>query len=191
MTKTIPSDKAVAIMNSARTLMMERGYNGFSFRDVAAVVGIKSASIHYHFATKADLAQAVASAYRQNFKEATSKINTKGAPDTLRAYGALFISTLREECGLCLGGVLAGDVSSLPDKVREEVALFFAEQYDWIATVLREGQAKGEIREDLDADLFAKMFVPSLEGSMMVSRGTGQPEDLETSLEILVHLAKG
>lgn len=191
MTKTNVSDKALAIMDTARVLMMERGYNGFSFRDVAAVVGIKSASIHYHFATKADLAQAVANAYRQDFKDATGKINATSAPESLRAYGALFISTLHDKCGLCLGGVLAGDVSSLPDQVRAEVTMFFAEQYDWIAAVLREGQDKGEIRADLDADVFAKMFVPGLEGSMMVSRGTGQPQNLETSLEMLIQLAKG
>jgi AcrR family transcriptional regulator len=64
------NDKAAAILDSARVLMMDRGYNGFSFRDIAAEVGIKSASIHYHFATKADLAEATARAYREAFNAA-------------------------------------------------------------------------------------------------------------------------
>ena len=189
MIEANPSDKAVAILNSARALMMERGYNGFSFRDVAAEVGIKSASIHYHFATKADLAEATAHRYRAAFKEATSEIGTGSAPDQMRAYGTLFVETLRNQGDLCLAGVLAADVSSLPEQVRTEVELFFAEQYDWVAAVLRQGQANGEIRKDLDADQFARVFVAGLEGSMMVSRSIRQPQDLETSLDMLIRVA--
>ena len=184
-----PSDKAVAILNSARALMMKRGYNGFSFRDVADVVGIKSASIHYHFATKADLAEATAHRYRHAFQEAIGKIEPGPAPEQMRGYGALFIKTLRNQGDLCLAGVLAADISSLPEQVRSEVELFFAEQYDWVASVLRQGQARGEIRKDLDPDQFAKMFVSGLEGSMMVSRSIQQPQDLETSLEMFIQLA--
>lgn len=184
------NDKAVAILNSARTLMMDRGYNGFSFRDIAAEVGIKSASIHYHYATKADLAEATAKAYREAFSDVTRELEAATAPDMLRAYGAIFVSSLRDQGGLCLGGVLAADATTLPDQVRAEVIRFFEAQNQWVAHVLRDGQARGEIRSDLDADAFAKMFVSSLEGAMMVSRGIQQPQDLDAALELLIQLAR-
>lgn len=190
MIATNTSDKAVAILNSARTLMMDRGYNGFSFRDVAAEVGIKSASIHYHYPTKADLAEATAKAYREGFLDSANGIEATTAADRLLAYGALFISTLRDQGGLCLGGVLAADITTLPEQVRAEVMLFFQQQHDWVAEVLREGQLQGEIRKDIDAEAFAKMFVSGLEGAMMVSRGIKQPQNLETALETLIQLAK-
>ena len=44
-----------AILSSAEARMRRGGFHGFSFRDLAADVGIKSASVHYHFPTKADL----------------------------------------------------------------------------------------------------------------------------------------
>jgi len=178
------------ILHAARTLMMDRGFNGFSFRDIAADVGIKSASIHYHYATKADLAEATARAYRDAFKELTGQIDSGSATDKLRAYGALFVTTLREQGQVCLGGMLAADVASLPDQVRGEVAMFFAEQSDWIASVVHEGQAAGQLRTDLDPAMFAKMFVSSLEGAMMVSRGLEQPQDLEDALEMLIQLVQ-
>ena len=42
------------ILGCARTLIIAGGYNGFSYADVAAVVGIRKASIHHHFPTKVD-----------------------------------------------------------------------------------------------------------------------------------------
>jgi TetR/AcrR family transcriptional repressor of nem operon len=185
-----PSDKAVAILNSARVLMMDRGYNGFSFRDVAAEVGIKSASIHYHYATKADLAEATAKAYREAFSGAMDGLVGLDAPAILRAYGTFFVTTLRDQGGLCLGGVLAADAKTLPDQVRAEVISFFDTQHSWVAEVLRKGQAEGDIRSDLDVDTFAKVFVSGLEGAMMVSRGIRQPQNLETVLEQLILLAR-
>ena len=166
-----PTGKAMDILHAARVLMMDRGFNGFSFRDVAADVGIKSASIHYHYATKADLAEATARAYREAFKDAVTQIEAGSASDLLRAYGALFVKTLHEEGRLCLGGMLAADIASLPDPVRAEVVRFFEAQSDWIENVVRDGQAAGDLRTDLDAAKFAKMFVSSLEGAMMISRG--------------------
>jgi TetR/AcrR family transcriptional repressor of nem operon len=186
-----PTSKAMDILHSARILMMNRGFNGFSFRDVAADVGIKSASIHYHYATKADLAEATARAYRGAFNDATMQIDADSASEKLRAYGALFVTTLREQGQVCLGGMLATDVASLPDQVRGEVAQFFAEQVDWVENVVREGQANAQLRTDLDPALFAKMFVSSLEGAMIVSRGLEQPQDLEDALEMLVLLVRG
>lgn len=185
-----PTSKALDILDSARMLMMDRGFNGFSFRDVAASVGIKSASIHYHYATKADLAEATARAYRRAFSDVTTQIDAVSATEKLRAYGALFVVTLREQKQVCLGGMLAADVASLPDQVRAEVAQFFAEQNSWIEGVVREGQANGQLRTDLDAAMFAKMFVSSLEGAMMISRGLEQPQDLEDAVEMLILLVK-
>ncbi|MEP5729501.1 MAG: TetR family transcriptional regulator [Sulfitobacter sp.] len=190
MLKTNPSDKAVDILNAARVLMMDRGFNGFSFRDVAAEVGIKSASIHYHYATKADLAEATARAYRETFDEALDALDASDATMLLRAYGALFVTSLRDQGGLCLGGVLAADAATLPEQVRAEVIRFFETQHHWVAATVRDGQARKEIRADLDPDAFARMFVSSLEGAMMVSRGIKQPQDLNAALELLIQLTQ-
>ena len=184
------SDKATEILNAAQMLMMDRGYNGFSFRDIATQVGIKSASIHYHYPTKADLVEATAKAYRETFSEVLSQLTLTNASDLLRAYGTLFVVTLRDQNGLCLGGVLAADAKTLPDQVRVEVERFFEFQNSWVANVLREGQEIGQIRAEIDPEVFAKMFVSSLEGAMMVSRCIRQHKDLEAALEQLIKLVE-
>ena len=50
---------AARIIDEGRRLIMTRGYNGFSYADVAAAIGIRKASIHHHFPGKNDLAVAV------------------------------------------------------------------------------------------------------------------------------------
>ena len=72
--------KALEIMSTAQELIQNKGYNGFSFRDVADAVGIKSASIHYHFPTKSDLVKEIAANYRAAFQLALGEIDAQ-SPD--------------------------------------------------------------------------------------------------------------
>ena len=46
---------ASRILDVAERLAQTQGYNGFSYADIAAELGITKASLHYHFASKADL----------------------------------------------------------------------------------------------------------------------------------------
>jgi len=184
------NDKASEILFVARRIMMERGYNGFSFRDVAAEVGIKSASIHYHFPTKAELAEAAARDYREWCSRALADLSAPDAPGLLYAYGGLFVTMLEDQGSVCLGGVLAADTTTLPPQVKAEVERFFLGHREWVSTALRTGQRQGEIRPDIDPDAFAETLVSSVEGAMMVARATGKPEHLSVTINQLISLVR-
>lgn len=184
------NEKASEILQVARKVMMERGYNGFSFRDVAAEVGIKSASIHYHFPTKAELADAAARDYREWCSRALADLSAPDAPGLLSDYGDLFVTMLKDKGSVCLGGVLATDAMTLPPEVKVEVERFFLGHYEWLSEVLQTGQKNGEIRPDIDPGAFAKTLVSSLEGAMLVSRATGKPEHLSETIKQLIHLVR-
>lgn len=47
------------ILDVAEELLLTRGYVAFSYQDIAARIGIRKASIHYHFPSKADLGLAI------------------------------------------------------------------------------------------------------------------------------------
>ncbi|ASP35480.1 TetR/AcrR family transcriptional regulator [Labrenzia sp. VG12] len=184
------NEKASEILLVARRVMMERGYNGFSFRDIAAEVGIKSASIHYHYPTKGDLAEAAAKDYREWCLTALADLSAPDAPGLLAAYGNLFVAMLKDKGSVCLGGVLASDAATLPPSINAEVEKFFLGHHEWLSAVLQTGQQNGEIRPDLDPIAFAKTFVSSMEGAMMVSRATGNPNHLSETIDQLIHLAR-
>ena len=52
------------LLAAAADLLQRVGYASFSFRDLADAVGIRAASVHYHFPTKADLGLALVDWFR-------------------------------------------------------------------------------------------------------------------------------
>ena len=131
------TSKSEEILSVAQDLVQTKGYNGFSYRDIAATIGIKSASIHYHFPTKGDLGRNVTAQYRNAFAQALQVLlaSTDSARERIEGYAALFRATLVEQKRLCMCGMLAGEVETIPDEVKVEVACFFKEQTVWLASV--------------------------------------------------------
>jgi TetR/AcrR family transcriptional repressor of nem operon len=66
---------AARILDVAEQLVQVRGFNGFSYADVAAELGITKAALHYHFAGKADLGEALIARYASRFAEALAGID--------------------------------------------------------------------------------------------------------------------
>ena len=61
------SETAERLMDLGRDTYPHAGYGGFSFRDLAAEISIKSASVHHHFPTKVTMTAAVARRYGDRF----------------------------------------------------------------------------------------------------------------------------
>lgn len=117
------SERLNAIMDAAELRIRSRGYNGFSFRDIAGDVGIKSASVHHHFPTKTDLAVAVARRYRQRFEASVAEDEACGKP-RVWAWRDAFRRSLSEDGLMCLCGILAVEGDALPEPVAVEARLF-------------------------------------------------------------------
>ena len=58
------------ILDIAERLVQVRGFNGFSYADVAAELGMTKASLHYHFPGKAELGRALIVRYTERFAAA-------------------------------------------------------------------------------------------------------------------------
>ena len=65
------------LLDLAETLVRTRGYNGFSYRDLAEQIGIKTASIHYHFPTKGDLGEALIENEREVFARNLAQLDAE------------------------------------------------------------------------------------------------------------------
>jgi len=161
------------ILDIAQRLIQSRGYNAFSFSDLAKELGIRTASIHYHFPTKADLGVALLRRYRQNFRDELGGIAAR-ADNPLRhlaRFAALFERTFSADNQLCLCGMLSAEVATLPKPVAGEVERFFEETERWLAQVLAAGKSAGLVAFDGTARAQARMLLAVLEGAMVVARG--------------------
>jgi TetR/AcrR family transcriptional regulator, transcriptional repressor for nem operon len=118
------SDMKTAIMDAAERRIQLGGFGGFSFREIAADVGIKSASVHYHFPTKDDLAAAVLRRWAEHTSEVVDE-ELKKDPDPVRAWTKAFRGTAYSDAHMCPCTVLGAASQDLPEQVAKEVKSFF------------------------------------------------------------------
>jgi TetR/AcrR family transcriptional repressor of nem operon len=116
---------AERLMDLAEARIREAGYGGFSFRDLAAEIGIKSASVHHHFPTKAAMAAAVARRYRERFFEIVAPRHDESADAVVAIYRSAFRSAIERDGRMCLNGMLGAEVGGLPPEVVKEIKAFF------------------------------------------------------------------
>jgi TetR/AcrR family transcriptional repressor of nem operon len=118
------SDVATAIMDAAERRIRLGGFNGFSFREIAADVGVKSSSVHYHFPTKEKLAAAVIHRYTDEVAELIDRELTVDA-DPVKVWTHAFRGTLHSGDRMCPCAVLGAGSLDLPQEVATEVKRFF------------------------------------------------------------------
>jgi len=170
MTRVAP-DTQTRILDIAERLVQKRGFNGFSYADIAVELKITTASLHYHFAGKAELGRALIARYSARFFEALAAIEAR-LPDAdarLEAYANLYAAVLREK-RLCLCGMLAAEYDTLPKAMRESVLRFFDENERWLARVLEAGRKAGSLDFGGPPEEAARAIVCGLEGAMLVAR---------------------
>ncbi|MEX3955813.1 TetR/AcrR family transcriptional regulator [Trinickia sp. EG282A] len=159
------------ILEHAITLMMLRGYNGFSYRDLSELVGVKTSSIHYYFPSKDDLVLAAVNEYSSEVLRALGSIDAALAADAkLSKYAKLFARTLGDGDQICLCGMLAADIGSLPDNVRLAVQAFFKANESWLAKVLAQGVQEKTIAIAGKPEHAARALFAAYQGSVLTSR---------------------
>ncbi len=149
------------------------GYHGFSFRDIADDIGIKSASVHYHFPTKPDLMVAVADRYTE--RAADQLTPPEDARDGLAQVSALFRAALEVDDRMCLCGLLGAERDTIPNIVSESAGAYFRLLIDYLEPVMTESGAA--VRPE--------MIVAALEGALIMARTLNDPTVLDNALRDL------
>ncbi len=175
------------ILNLAERLVQTRGFNGFSYADIAGTLQVTKASLHYHFPAKAELGRRLIGRYEKNFPEALAAIDrkVKGPREKLRRYAAVYADVLRDG-RMCLCGMLAAEYATLPAAMQKELRHFFDENERWVAGVLESGRRSGELAFKGAPREVAALLVSSLEGAMMLARSHGDTKRFRAAAERLV-----
>lgn len=168
------ADTAERTLDVAERLVQIRGYNGFSYADIAAELDITKASLHYHYRGKAELGQALIARFSARFALALESID-RDATDArakLDAYVNIYSAVLRGD-RMCLCGMLAAEYETLPKPMGEAVARFFQDNETWLTNVFAQGQAAGSLSASMTPSQAAQMILSGLEGTMLIARTEG------------------
>ena len=165
---------ATRVLDAAERMVQVRGFNGFSYADIAAELGITKPALHYHFAGKADLGAALIGRYTTRFTDALAEVDASAgdAPSKLAGYADLYLTVLRDR-KMCLCGMLAAEYQTLPPPMQDAVIGFFDQNERWLEKILEQGQAEGNLHFEGSARDTARMVIAGLEGAMLVARPYG------------------
>ncbi|ABW27258.1 transcriptional regulator, TetR family [Acaryochloris marina MBIC11017] len=181
--QNMEKNTATQILDVAQEMVRNRGYSAFSYADISKQVGIRKASIHYHFSTKDELVKELVKRYREDMMRACDRITQSNASldQQIVQFAHLYRNGL-EDKQICLCAMLAADYAVLPQPVRDEIQVFFQETETWLTNLLQQG---------CDAQLWtcqpeqeAKGLIALLQGAQLLARSA---TDSTTTFEQMVY----
>lgn len=178
-------NKKEALLKAAESKVRSGGYNNFSFREIAAEVGIKSSSVHYHFPTKGDLGAELARQYTDAFVAALGDPNdlVDEGKNPIEVYIDSFRTALVQDKKMCLCGLLGAEIDGLPDKVKYETKRFFENNINW----LERAWAAQKRQEKDKAKSRAIQTIALLEGAMLISKSLDSNDAFEKAVSELAN----
>lgn len=182
------SRTAEQILDLAQMLIQTRGYSAFSYQDISDTLGLTKASIHYHFASKADLGIAVVDRYLERFGAALATISEDQSQPSMALldfYIEPYLGYASTPDQVCLCGALAGEILALPPELRTRVDRFFRAHQIWLAGILKRGAARGEFKLSAPASKVARLVFSALQGALLVRRTTGEGSQLRDVVTVI------
>lgn len=157
-----------AILLAARKIAQSQGYNGLNFRDLAQEVGIKAASIYYHFSSKAELGVAVARRYWEDGALALEMIESESPSplDALHRFPEIFRRSLEADNRLCLGSFMGAEKDNLPVELTKEIQTFADVNIAWLNKLL----LAAEVCESSESESRARAIFAAIVGAQLFAR---------------------
>lgn len=167
------------ILASARVLIMNGGYNGFSYADIAETVGIRKASIHHHFPSKVDLVRTLVKRYREDAEAGFNGLEQRVSEplELLKVYAGHWARCIEDASRpFCVCALLASELPALPTDVASEVQGFFRFLSKWIVSVMERGSRDGSLKLSSAPKIEGEAFLAKIHGAMLSARVYGSPE---------------
>ena len=170
------------VLDVAERLAQTRGFNGFSYADIAAELGITKASLHYHYRTKTELGCAIIGRYGERFR-AGARGNQRDRPTRVAAARAIRPALRGRAAERPVVPVRDARGRILDARGADARAIrgFFEVNEAWLAQLLESGRATGDLTFEGAATEAANAFTCTLEGAMLLARSYGDATRFETA----------
>ncbi len=178
------SEKRTKLESVATEAVQRKGLHNLSFRTLADEVGVKSASVHYYFPGKSDLASKLIENYSDSFAELLKQIDSRkrGLKGKLEGFVQIFEDAVKDD-KLCLCGMMAAEVSTLDDESRLLLKHYFELAEDWIANILSENNE--QISVNIQPLKLAKIIMSGLQGAILLDRVDGSLDRIKAQRDLI------
>lgn len=181
------TDTKTALLDSAEKAARARGFDGFSYADLALEVGIRKASIHHHFPTKAALSVALMQRYHTAFEHACADIDANNGSAGMRLAALIdrYYDALNGGKTLCLCVSFSTSRESLPAEVITSISRFRAMMTQWLQDTFAAGQSDQSITGVTAPASEAAAALPLLEGAQLAARVQENPRRFDEAVSLL------
>jgi TetR/AcrR family transcriptional repressor of nem operon len=181
------TDTKARILELARPMLQERGYAGFSYRDIADQLGVKKAAIHYHFPAKSDLGVALVDHMRRQFQRWSAAIDARDLSfwDRMHGFFGIYEHYIDDNKKCCPAGMLGAEFHAIPENLKTAAQALMSEVHGWLARTLEQGRTAGACSYPGEADEQAAVIGAAVQGALLVGRISGRQRftDVVTQLE--------
>ena len=160
-----------SIIDLADKLIAEKVYNAFSNNEISKIIGIKTASVHYHFPAKSDLGVATINDHIERIELIKASTANEPAPIKLDRFLSIY-SKIKSESKVCIVGSLATDFNTVEEKMQVALKSFTSLLLNWLEKILVEGRAAGNLHYSGSPRTKALFIITNMLGILQLSRLT-------------------
>lgn len=183
-------DTKTQAIKSAKAQLQLKGFNGFSFQDIADDLGIRKASLHYYFNSKEDLGLALISDYEDAFLQWTLSLGEVKALTKLERFFDMFQDMSSDKMKVCPTGVFCIDYNTLGPQMKTALLELHQGQKEWLEQTLRECVVEGNFRKGLKIAELANLILSMVQGSLQIARLTGSPGLVKNNFHSLLQMCR-
>jgi TetR/AcrR family transcriptional repressor of nem operon len=180
------SDTKTKALDLGREYLQTMGFKGFSFQTIADALGIKKASLHYHFSSKEELGIALLQEYVEGHAVWAKKVQDLPSKTKLEKMVKGFNSLTSKNFMICPIGSFTSDFQSAPSKLKKKIKQFHVLVRSWLVETIEQGKKEGTIKATLDSETNADLFLATLQGGVQVARIRGEQESLKKMLNLML-----
>ena len=181
------------ILQLTHELFLTRGFNGFSYQDLADRLGIRKASIHYHFPSKEDLGVAMIDNFQQELSTWSGNLDAIDADPVakLDALFQIYTDIFKGQGQICMVGACSAEWNTLAEPVRNKMMAVMAGQRTWLVDLIKEGRHTGSFAPGTDALPLARLVYASMQGALQLARVQSDESMLHMVIRQLKDLVQG
>jgi AcrR family transcriptional regulator len=167
-----------SIIDIADQFIREKGFNAFSFMDISHSIGIKTASIHYHFPSKTDLGIATIREHIRRLESFKKEVAALSSLQKIHKFLSIY-ARAKSENKICLVGSLTTDLNTVDKAIKAELKIFADDILNWLMDTLKEGKKKKELDFNCPVRTKALMIITNITAIVQLARLTNN-EDFES-----------
>ncbi len=177
------------LLQAASREIYRTGFQSASLDTILAVAGVTKGALYYHFDSKEALGYAVVDeVIAESVRGKWVRPLQSGKDPIDLLIGAVQRLSLRpvDVRGGCQLNNLAQEMSPLDAGFRRRLAMIFQAWREAVASVLREGQAHGSVRRDVEPSNAAGLLIAMVEGYASLAKNARDPEVMKAGIRNIV-----